>query len=279
MDIVTMASVIEWTKRRKKMLIVGMTVTALVGGVVQQTYAVYQVHDSKVYAQIVEQIKRAQEQIAQLKAQYDLQLKNMQDLKKEHLDPILKDIGVMKNEYEKTRNGMDDIWKTTTKVPEVFKKTFEDLKNINIRAISYTELGSKAEMNRQQLEKLNKEVIVLISKKQAELDQSNKRIAEMTALIPTTKGEKAIADLQAHIAAENVRAGNIASEIQALQTKQNAMKAQFERLEKEASVKMNQKVADDFGKAAEELKSAAARGGTMRPASDAASQAAARMEW
>lgn len=279
MDIVTMASVIEWTKRRKKMLIVGMTVTALVGGVVQQTYAVYQVHDSKVYAQIVEQIKRAQEQIAQLKAQYDLQLKNMQDLKKEHLDPILKDIGVMKNEYEKTRNGMDDIWKTTTKVPEVFKKTFEDLKNINISAISYTELGSKVEMNRQQLEKLNKEVIVLISKKQAELDQSNKRIAEMTALIPTTKGEKAIADLQAHIAAENVRAGNIASEIQALQTKQNAMKAQFERLEKEASVKMNQKVADDFKKAGEDLQAAADQSATMKPASDAASQAAAGMGW
>lgn len=269
-DLLTMSL---WQKNRKRLVIATSLSLVLLGGAIQNASAVYQVHDSKVYAQIVEQIKKAQQQISQLKAQYDLQLKNMQDLKKEHVDPILKDIGVIKNDYEKTRREMDSVWQTAMKTPDVFKKTFEDIKSLHVSASSYKEINSKIAMNRNQLEKLNKEVMVLISKKQAELEKSNKRIAELTALIPETKGEKAIADLQAHIAAENVRAGNIAAEIQSLQTKQSTIKAQYEKMEKDATQKVYEKAADDFEKAAESLEKAAEAEGVMKPGQDGLSRA------
>lgn len=269
-DLLTMTL---WLQNRKRLVVAASLSMVLIGGAVQNASAVYQVHDSKVYAQIVEQIKKAQEQISQLKAQYDLQVKNMQDLKKEHVDPILKDIGFMKNEYEKTRKGMDSLWQTGMKTPDVFRQTFEDIKNIRVRASSYNDINGKAIANRDKLERLNKELMVLISKKQKELEKSNKRIAELTALIPGTKGEKAIADLQAHLMAENVRAGNIAAEIQSLQTKQNTIKTEAEKLEKDANQKVIEKTADDFQKAAEELKKAADAEGTMRPGEDGLSRA------
>lgn len=269
-DLLTMSL---WLQNRKRLVVAASLSMVLIGGAVQNASAVYQVHDSKVYAQIVEQIKKAQEQISQLKAQYDLQVKNMQDLKKEHVDPILKDIGFMKNEYEKTRKGMDALWQTGMKTPDVFRQTFEDIKNIRVRASSYNDINGKAIANRDKLERLNKELMVLISKKQEELEKSNKRIAELTALIPGTKGEKAIADLQAHLMAENVRAGNIAAEIQSLQTKQNTIKTEAEKLEKDANQKVVEKTADDFQKAAEELKKAADAEGTMRPGEDGLSRA------
>lgn len=75
-------------------------------GVSTQAYAVYAVHDSKVYGQIVSQIKKATEQINQLKEQVNLQMQNLQDLSSEVIDPITNEIAIVTSEYNGAKKGM-----------------------------------------------------------------------------------------------------------------------------------------------------------------------------
>lgn len=236
-----------------------VALTLLVGvGLSFATYsnasAVYQVHDNKVYVQVMEQVKRATEQLNKLKEQYDLQLKNIQSLKKENIDPIVKDIGGMFGAYEKLKGSMSSIITGAKDAPTTFKETFRDLTHIDFKKASYDQINGSIGTNRQVLEKTNQEIMELITKNQEALKKSNERIRKLTDLIPKTEGEKAIAELNAHIAAENVTAGNIAAEIQALATKQKTIQAQIMKLEKDGQVALQKKASTDFIEAGKQLK-------------------------
>lgn len=67
------------SKKQKKFLIIGFTICALLGSGYTAS-AVYPVHDSRVYAQIVAQIKKVTEQINTIKQQIALQKQHLYDL-------------------------------------------------------------------------------------------------------------------------------------------------------------------------------------------------------
>ena len=79
------------SKKQKKFLIIGFTICALLGSGYTAS-AVYPVHDSRVYAQIVAQIKKVTEQINTIKQQIALQKQHLYDLGWGKIGPIIKDI-------------------------------------------------------------------------------------------------------------------------------------------------------------------------------------------
>lgn len=240
-------------KRRKKAIIMAAVLAVTATATIRQVDAVYAVHDNKVYMQIVEQIKKATQQITELKKQYDLQMQNMESLKREHVDPIMKDIVLIQDEYAKLKKESNGLLSGAKSGADSFKEVFQDFKNLDLKKVSMTHINGQVDSNRQSLESSNKQLIELINHKQKELEKSNERLTKLQNLISTTKGEKAIADLNAEIALESVRANNINSEISALQLRQKAIQSQVDKLEKDAAAALNQKASDEFKEAGEKM--------------------------
>lgn len=221
--------------------------------------AVYSVHDSKVYAEIAEQISKVTEQIEQIKTQIDLQKQNMQDLAWNAVDPLLSQIEDARKAYNDTLSGMNSILSGAEDAQTAFSKTFNSFNDLDVSNLSYSDLKQKLHQNRYQLERIDTEVVTLINMKQKELDASTQRIQDYTDMLKDAKGEKDTLQIQSLIQAETIHSNNISSEIASLQTKLNAIRAQKDKLEGDAAEKMNEKIADDFGSAADEAHEFAAR--------------------
>ena len=159
-------------------------------GVSTQAYAVYAVHDSKVYGQIVSQIKKATEQINQLKEQVNLQMQNLQDLSSEVIDPITNEIAIVTSEYNGAKKGMSSIISGASDVDTAFQETFKDFTSLDPTTATYKDIKSRQETNRVKSEELNKEFVTLINMKQVELEKSNERIQKLINEIANCKGRK-----------------------------------------------------------------------------------------
>lgn len=225
-----LASVVKYTKQHK--LLSFSIGAALALGIVLPVGAAYPVHDKINTAKVVEQIKKATEQIAELKKQIDLQVQNLQNLKKEHIQPTLDEIGKVNDEYSKLKASKDDLIKGGIDARDAITKTFNEFKNLDIRKLSYRELGSMSSQNRQKQQDLTVDILNLIQEKEKDIEKSNKRVKELTKLISETKGAKDLAQLNALLENEQLHAQNINNEILALRTKQEAIKIELERLEK-----------------------------------------------
>lgn len=90
---------------KQKKILLGLSLLLAVTAASSKTLAVYPVHDSRVYAQIVQQIKKATEQINHLKQQINNQIQNLQNLKRDNIDPVLNEIAVINNEYNNVKKA------------------------------------------------------------------------------------------------------------------------------------------------------------------------------
>lgn len=221
-----------------------------------QSHAAIAVYDPKVYAQIGEQIKKATDQINKLKEQIELQRQNLMGLKKDYVDPIRQSIKIADENYKKTKSSLMGIFNGLKSAEQAYKEQFKDLTNIDYKTVSLSELQSKVSHNREQLEKINKEATELLIKNQEMLKQSNERIQKLLDKIQHAKGAKELGQLQALLTQEQIKATNINSEIQATMAKQQAAKAEIEKLERDGAKAMIEKTASDFNKASDDAKKA-----------------------
>lgn len=90
---------------KQKKILLGLSLLLAVTAASSKALAVYPVHDSRVYAQIVQQIKKATEQINHLKQQINNQIQNLQNLKRDNIDPVLNEIAVINNEYNNVKKA------------------------------------------------------------------------------------------------------------------------------------------------------------------------------
>lgn len=247
---------ITFARRHKQAIIISSITLFLVTAVAIQGNAAYTVHDPKVYAQIAKQIQKATEMINRIKEQIDIQKKNMESLKAEWIDPITSEVALITSSYNDLKSNMMSVISGTKSTAEAYKEAFQDFKNLDLKNTTYTTINQKVSTNRATLEKANEEITTLISRKQDELNKSNQRIEKLRALIPKSTSQKAISDLQAQIELETITSGNIASEITSLKTKQDAIKIQVEKLEKDAAEAMKKKTGQDFKDTAKSLEQA-----------------------
>lgn len=247
----TLTSYLSSVSKTKKVVAVTVLLSASIIG--SQVHAVYIVHDPKVYTQIVEQIKKATETINHLKTQIDMQVQNLQKLKKENIDPILGEIHTINDEYTKVKQSMNSLISGTLSAKDAYKDNFEDLTNLDYKSTSYGDINTKINKNRDKLEESNIQITELLSKKQDELLKSQERIKKLTALIPEAKGAKDLAQLQNLISAEQVNSTNISNEITALQAKQQTIKTELEKLEKDGSKAILEKTSSDFNDASQDM--------------------------
>lgn len=125
--------------------------------------AVYTVHDPKVYAQIVEQIKKVTQQINEIQTQIALQKQNMQDLVWGKIDPILSEAENFRKNYESMKKGMNSILSGTKDAQTAFGDTFQSFDNLDVRTTSYAEIKGRLGQNRAAKEELSKQVVTLIN--------------------------------------------------------------------------------------------------------------------
>ena len=243
-----------------------------------QSHAAIAVYDPKVYAQIGEQIKKATEQINKLKEQIELQRQNLMGLKKDYVDPIRQSIKLADENYKKTKSSLMGIFNGLKSAEQAYKEQFKDLTDIDYKTVSLSELQSKVSHNREQLEKINKEATELLIKNQEMLKQSNERIQKLLDKIQHAKGAKELGQLQALLTQEQIKATNINSEIQATMAKQQAAKAEIEKLEKDGAKAMIEKTASDFNKASEDAEKAIKKV-ENKPTSDPYREAAEKEGW
>ena len=243
-----------------------------------QSHAAIAVYDPKVYAQIGEQIKKATEQINKLKEQIELQRQNLMGLKKDYVDPIRQSIKLADENYKKTKSSLMGIFNGLKSAEQAYKEQFKELTNIDYKTVSLSELKSKVSHNREQLEKINKEATELLIKNQEMLKQSNERIQNLLDKIQHAKGAKELGQLQALLQQEQIKATNINSEIQATMAKQQAAKAEIEKLEKDGAKAMIEKTASDFNKASDDAKKAE-KELENKPVSDPYREAAEKEGW
>ena len=127
-------------KNDKKTKIIAVTVFGAVtvtGFVVSQANAYYAVHDSKVYAQIVKQIKKATETIEKLQTQIEMQKKNMQDLSLKHIKPITDDIDALRKQYSTVKGNMSSLFNGTKDSVTAFKENFQNFENLDFDNMTY----------------------------------------------------------------------------------------------------------------------------------------------
>lgn len=243
-----------------------------------QSHAAIAVYDPKVYAQIGEQIKKATDQINKLKEQIELQRQNLMGLKKDYVDPIRQSIKLADENYKKTKSSLMGIFNGLKSAEQAYKEQFKDLTNIDYKNVSLSDIKSKVSHNREQLEKINKEATELLIKNQEMLKQSNERIQNLLDKIQHAKGAKELGQLQALLTQEQIKATNINSEIQATMAKQQAAKAEIEKLEKDGAKAMIEKTASDFNKASDDAKKSV-KELENKPVSDPYREAAEKEGW
>ena len=226
----------------------------IAGGItISSVSAVFIVHDPKNGAQIINQIKKATEQVASLKRQIDLQLENLQSLKAETIDPILQEVALVNKSYQDFMNTTNDVIKGGTSARDALKNVCTDYKNLNLNNITYAGINGQMNINRENAKELNIQIGEAISQNQERLAKSQERIKKLTEQIAHTHGEKDLAQLQALLQSEEINSQNIANEISALQAKQELIKSQVESLEKEAASTLMKKTANDFDTFSEQL--------------------------
>lgn len=218
-----------------------------------QAAAVYSVHDSKVYAEVVEQVKKATEQIEQLKQQVDNQLKDLKSLKAEEIDPYLSAIRESQDAYNELKRGMSGIVSGVGNTEDAWKEAFDDFTDFDPRHASYSDIKTKSEKNRATLERSNKEIMELISAKQEQMEESQLRLEAYNAKIKDVEGDKQISQLQALIQNEQIIQTSIGNEIEALKTKQSMIQSQIRKLDKDAETATAEKTASDFKEAADSI--------------------------
>lgn len=221
-----------------------------------QSHAAIAVYDPKVYAQIGEQIKRATEQINKLKEQIEMQRQNLLSLKADFVDPIRQSIKIADDNYRKTKSSLMGIFNDLKSAEQTYKEQFKDLTNIDYKTVSLKDIQSKISHNRQQLEKINKDATELLVQNQKRLKESNENIQKIMDQLQHTKGAKDTAQLQALLQQEQIKATNINSEIQATMAKQQAARAEIEKLEKDGEKAMLEKTASDFQEASKQAEKA-----------------------
>lgn len=244
---------LNWTPEKAKAAAIAALSFAAVCLGAYQAQAVYSVHDSKVYAEVVAQVEKATEQISQLKQQIDNQLKDLKSLKAEEIDPYLNEIRETQDAYNSLKHNMSSIVSGVGRTEDAWKNAFDDFTDFNPRHASYAEINSKREKNRATLEQSNKEIMELIAAKQDEMEQSQLRLQAYNEKIRDVEGDKQISQLQAMIQNEQIIQTGIGNEIEALRTRQTMIQSQIGKLEKDADKALMDKTAADFGAAAEEL--------------------------
>lgn len=245
-------------KNDKKTKIIAVTVFGAVtvtGFVVSQANAYYAVHDSKVYAQIVKQIKKATETIEKLQTQIEMQKKNMQDLSLKHIKPITDDIDALRKQYSSVKGNMSSLFNGTKDSVTAFKENFQSFENLDFDNMTYAQVGGMIEQNRAKYTQLNQEATTLINAKQAEIAKHEEAIRRYQELLPTAQGQYAQAKLQNAILTEQNKISTARAEIQAIQTKQATYRSELENLEKKGATAMNQKAANDFQTAGQAMSS------------------------
>lgn len=244
-----------------------------------QSHAAFVVYDPKVYAQIGEQLKKATEQINRLKEQIELQRQNLMGLKKDFVDPIRQSIKLADDNYNKTKSSLMGIFNGLKSAEQAYKEQFKELTDIDYKTVSLSDIQSKVSHNREELEKINKDATELLMKNQEMLKASNERIQKLLDQIQHAKGAKELGQLQAHLTQEQIKATNINSEIQATMAKQQAAKAEIEKLEKDGAKAMIEKTASDFHKASEDAEKAIKKVEEDKPATDPYREAAEKEGW
>ena len=240
-------------KNHKKAFIAGFIVISLITGGYTAS-AVYPVHDSGVYAQIVAQIKKVTEQIKTIQQQIALQKQHLYDVSWGKIDPIMAEIEANRQEYNKLKKGVSGILVGGEDVFKSFKKSFYDFDDFDVKNESYQSLKSRMQNNRHQIAKLDRDTIILINHKQKELEASQKRVQKLTEELKTVKGSKDLGQIQALIDAETVYSQNLTNDINALKTKLEVIRNETKKLEKDAEDKSNELLAEDFKKASKAMK-------------------------
>ena len=235
---------------KNKKILVSFAVVAAIATTAQ---AAIIVHDPKIYVQIVEQIKKATEQIEHLKEQISLQKENLKSLEEENIEPYRKDIAIIGQEYRKLRAEANSLISGVTDAKKAFEDNFKKFDNLDYGTMTYMDINGNIGANRQKLEDSVIEITDLLSKKQVELQKSQERIQKLTALIQRAHGAKDLAQIENLLQAETINSQNITSEINALQAKQAAIKTEVEKLEKDGTKAIYEKTAKDFGDAGKAL--------------------------
>ena len=245
--------VINWSAGNKKHAVIAVFALTALCFSGYQAAAVYSVHDSKVYAEVVEQVKKASEQISQLKQQIDNQLKDLKSLKAEEIDPYLNEIRETQNAYADLRRSMSGIVSGVGSTEDAWKNAFDDFTDFDPSHATYSEIKSKQGNNRATMEKANKEIMELISAKQDEMEASQLRLQAYNEKIKDVEGDKQISQLQAMIQNEQIIQTSIGNEIEALKTRQAMIQSQITKLDKDAEQAMAEKTASDFKEAADSI--------------------------
>ena len=226
---------------------------AVVAAIATTAQAAIIVHDPKIYAQIVEQIKKASEQISHLKEQITLQKENLKSLEEENIEPYRKDIAMIGQEYNKLRSEANSLISGVTDAKKAFEENFKRFDNLDYGMMTYADINGNIGANRQKLEDSVIEITNMLSQKQNELQKSQERIQKLTALIQKAHGAKDLAQIENLLQAETINSQNITSEINALQAKQAAIKTMVDKLEKDGTKALYEKTAKDFSDAGDAL--------------------------
>ena len=216
-------------------------------------HAVYPVHDSKVYQEVVLQVKKVTEQINTIRQQIELQKQHLYDISWGKVAPMLEQIKSSRADYDKLRSSMSSILSGEKDVEDAFKDTFYDWNSMDISNETYGSMKSRLQQDRYQLQKLDKETIELITHKQKEHDESNQRVEQYKEMLKDAHGDKDIGKIKSLITGEMVYSQNLTSDINSLRAKLEVIHNEVKKQEEEAAQKMNEKVGDDFAKAADEL--------------------------
>ena len=216
---------------------------AVVAAIATTAQAAIIVHDPKIYAQIVEHLKE----------QITLQKENLKSLEEENIEPYRKDIAMIGQEYGKLRAEANSLISGVTDAKKAFEDNFKKFDNLDYGTMTYMDINGNIGANRQKLEDSIVQISDLLSKKQVELQESQKRIQKLTGLIQRAHGAKDLAQIENLLQAETINSQNITSDIHLLQARQAAIKTEVDKLEKDGTKAIYEKTAKDFGDAGKAL--------------------------
>lgn len=84
-------------------------------------HAVYPVHDSKVYQEVILQVKKVTEQINTIRQQIELQKQHLYDISWGKVAPMLEQIKSSRADYDKLRSSMSSILSGEKDVEDALK--------------------------------------------------------------------------------------------------------------------------------------------------------------
>lgn len=208
--------------------------------------AAYAVHDAKIYAQVVEQLKKAKEMLSNAREQLEYVILDHTGLEQSVFSKLEDHTRYVDDYLNNQQQRLSKVIAGVSDAKESIAENFVDFRKYENKNIRLGDLAVSQRLNAEMVEENRSEILARMNLiQQAQVDQK-KRIDILDSLNRNPKGEKQVLQIQNEYRKEELISQRYTNELQSLQTKLQLLEEQKKTIDQQNEAIALKNEAKDF---------------------------------